>query len=104
MRRRVDQEIRDAAASELGASFFLEAGAGTGKTTILVDRVLEIVRRDAARIGEVVVITFTEKAAGELRGRIRAALHKKAEASDDPVLQGRFLTALRGLDAAHIET
>ena len=104
MRPPVDQEIRDAAARELGTSFFLEAGAGTGKTTILVDRVLEIVGRGAAPIGEVVVITFTEKAAGELRARIRASLHAEAENCNDPELEERFLAALRGLDGAHIET
>lgn len=104
MRQPVDQAIRDAAAHELGTSFFLEAGAGTGKTTILVDRVLEVVRSGAARIDEIVVITFTEKAAGELRGRIRPELHREASAARQPDVQQRFLAALRGLDAAHIET
>ena len=104
MSQPLDQAIREAAARELGTSFFLEAGAGTGKTTILVARVLEIVRTGAAQIGDVVVITFTEKAAGELRGRIRADLHREAEAAEDSEVRERFLAALRTLDAAHIET
>ena len=72
-RQPVDQGIRTAATTDLDTCFFLEAGAGTGKTRILVDRVVEIIRRGAARIEQVVVITFTEKAAGELRARVRIA-------------------------------
>ena len=77
----VDREIRDASTSDLDTCFFLEAGAGTGKTRILVDRVLEIVRRGVAEISQIVVITFTEKAAGELRARIRDRLHEQFEDS-----------------------
>jgi ATP-dependent helicase/nuclease subunit A len=99
----LDQAIRGATVCELGTSFFLEAGAGTGKTRILVDRVVEIIRTGAAEIQELVVITFTEKAAGELRGRIRAAFHQQGtRGSTDE--QARFKKALRALDSAHIET
>ena len=99
----VDQEIRSAAATDLAACFFLEAGAGTGKTRILVDRVVEIIRRGSAEIQEVVVITFTEKAAGELRARVRDRLHERLEAAAEPE-RARYRAALRGLVSAHIET
>ena len=99
----VDQEIRSAAASDLAACFFLEAGAGTGKTRILVDRVVEIIRRGGAEIQEVVVITFTEKAAGELRARVRDRLHERLEAAAEPE-RARYRAALRGLVSAHVET
>ena len=99
----VDQEIRLAAATDLAACFFLEAGAGTGKTRILVDRVVEIIRRGSAEIEEVVVITFTEKAAGELRARVRDRLHERLEAAAEPE-RARYRAALRGLVSAHIET
>lgn len=99
----VDQELRFAAATDLAACFFLEAGAGTGKTRILVDRVVEIIRRGRAEIQEVVVITFTEKAAGELRARVRDRLHERLEAAAEPE-RARYRAALRGLVSAHIET
>ena len=99
----VDHEIRAAATGDLDTSFFLEAGAGTGKTRILVDRVVEIVRRGAAEIQQVVVITFTEKAAGELRARIRDSLHDELEHAAEPH-RSRYRAALRDLVSAHIET
>ena len=99
----VDREIRDASTSDLDTCFFLEAGAGTGKTRILVDRVLEIVRRGVAEIAQIVVITFTEKAAGELRARIRDRLHEQFEDAVDPE-RSRYRAALHALVSAHIET
>ena len=99
----VDQAIRTAATTDLNTCFFLEAGAGTGKTRILVDRVVEIVRRGAARIEQVVVITFTEKAAGELRARVRDRLHERFEHAQEPE-RSRYRDALRDLVSAHIET
>ena len=102
-RQPVDQDIRTAATTDLDACFFLEAGAGTGKTRILVDRVVEIVRRGAARIEQVVVITFTEKAAGELRARVRDSLHERFEHAREPE-RSRYRAALRDLVSAHIET
>jgi ATP-dependent helicase/nuclease subunit A len=99
----VDQEIRDAASHDIRTSFFLEAGAGTGKTRILVDRALEIVRTGAADIQDVVVITFTEKAAGELRSRIREKLHERSVGAVEDERR-RYRRALSSLDSAHIET
>ena len=99
----IDQEIRDASTGDLDTCFFLEAGAGTGKTRILVERVQEIVRRGLAEIDQVVVITFTEKAAGELRARVRDSLHQQLAGAAEPELS-RYRAALHGLVSAHIET
>ena len=51
-----DNDARDAAATELDTTFFVEAAAGTGKTTSLVDRILEIVKTGRARLYEIVAI------------------------------------------------
>ena len=99
-----DQAVRDRLLSELDTSFFLQAGAGAGKTRILVDRVVELVRRDHAQLRNIVAITFTEKAAGELRARIRTALSKARGRAGDTAEQRRLDDALRQVDAAHIET
>jgi len=81
------------AAIEAPGVVFVSAGAGTGKTTVLVERFVKAVCERGLDVDSLLVITYTERAAGELRGRIRARL---AEA-------GRADLA-RDLDAAWIST
>lgn len=93
----VDQQAREAAATDLDTTFFVEAAAGTGKTTSLVARILSAVTQRRARLHEIVAITFTEKAAGELKMRVREQLEKQ--------LGGDALCeALGDLERAHIST
>ena len=66
-----DQAVRDRVVTDFDTTFLLEAGAGTGKTTVLVKRILALVRGGRAPIDRIVAITFTEKAAGELKLRLR---------------------------------
>ena len=63
------------------------AGAGTGKTTILVNRILNLLLREPnpLAITEIVALTFTNKAATELRQRLRAQLLRLTEQSEDMV-------------------
>jgi ATP-dependent exoDNAse (exonuclease V) beta subunit len=82
-----------AAAIEAPGVVFVSAGAGTGKTTVLVERFVKAVCERGLDVDSLLVITYTERAAGELRDRIRARL---AEA-------GRPELA-RELDAAWIST
>ena len=100
----VDQAVRDRLLNELDTSFFLEAGAGAGKTSLLVGRVIELVRSGRAELREIVAITFTEKAAGELRGRVRTALSQAQLEAGGPEAAVRLRRALEQVDAAHIET
>lgn len=101
----VDRSQRDRAVSEFSLPVCVEAAAGTGKTRLMVDRVVEIIRRGHAAIHEVVAITFTEAAAAELRAKIRRALEDQAhdEIQDDEQ-RARFQEAVANLDGAHIET
>jgi ATP-dependent helicase/nuclease subunit A len=55
-------------------SLLLAAGAGSGKTSVLVERFVRAVREDGVSPGRILAITFTERAAGELRERVRARL------------------------------
>ena len=52
---------------------FLEAGAGSGKTTVLVDRYCEAVAEDGVEVDRILAFTFTERAAAEMRSRVRGA-------------------------------
>ena len=88
----VDAAARLAAATELDTTFFVEAAAGTGKTTALISRIVSAVTSKRARVHEIVAITFTEKAAGELKMRLREELEQKMPA------------ALADLDRAHVTT
>ena len=73
-----DQAQRDAAVAEHHRNVLVDAGAGTGKTTILVDRLVEMLAplgtQRAVPISRIAAITFTRKAAGDLRLRIRERL------------------------------
>ncbi|HXX89401.1 MAG TPA: UvrD-helicase domain-containing protein [Acidimicrobiales bacterium] len=96
----VDARARERIATELDTSLVVVAGAGTGKTTELVGRVLEIVAAGAP-LREVAAITFTEAAAAELRVRLRDALASRADATPgDPHLRA----ALGEVDEAAICT
>jgi ATP-dependent helicase/nuclease subunit A len=68
-----DLAARERIATDLTANLFVEAGAGAGKTTSLVRRIVALVA-SGVDIGSVAAITFTEKAAAELRHRLRTAL------------------------------
>lgn len=63
-------------AIEASGAVFVSAGAGTGKTTVLVERYVRAVCDRGLGVDAVLVITYTERAAGELRERIRERLRE----------------------------
>ena len=97
-----DQAIRDRLVSELDTSFAVGAGAGSGKTSVLVDRVIELIDRGVDLDG-IVAITFTEKAAAELRERVRAVLARAPELDTDGA-KDRRLIALGKVDLSQLTT
>jgi len=99
----VDWTDRDAARHDLTRSLTVEAGAGTGKTTLLVDRILSLLRNQKASLEQIVAITFTEKAAGELKVRLREAIEKAIPPSRDGERES-FQQALGDLERAPIST
>src|SRR5512144_980567 len=66
-----DQSERDIIANDFGSTLVVEAAAGTGKTPELVNRIGRIIAQRLASVSEIVAVTFTEKAAGELKLRLR---------------------------------
>ncbi len=99
----VDASERHLAESDLGTNYWVEAGAGTGKTTLLIRRLLNMIIGGAARLDEIAAITFTEKAAAELKARLRDELEKKAAAAAEEE-QRRIRKALEDLESAAITT
>lgn len=98
-----DQIHRQEAIQNLEESFCLEAAAGTGKTTLMVARILALIQKKKAQLEEIVAITFTEKAAGELKMRLREGLEKalwQATAEEKDI----FGQALQDLEKANIST
>lgn len=78
-----DQAARHAIATDLTGSLLVEAGAGTGKTTSLIERVVSLVA-SGVPLRQVAAITFTEAAAAELRERLRDRLTAAEEAEIVP--------------------
>ena len=126
-----DARDREIAAREFGVNLVVTAGAGTGKTALLVERALNLIGTGTVGIEKMAAVTFTEKAAAELRlrlGRGLDGLRRRAAAgapasSLDPAhdadrswayllsmredaarVRQRALAALRGLDGAVIGT
>src|SRR6185295_7924446 len=99
-----DADARRAIADDLDDTLIVEAAAGTGKTTELVRRILRVLATGRATMVEIVAVTFTEKAAGELKLRLREALEQeRADAASDQVRQ-RLELALETLEEAHVNT
>jgi len=93
-----DADARRAIADDLDDTLIVEAAAGTGKTTELVRRILRVLATGRATMVEIVAVTFTEKAAGELKLRLREALEQeRADAASDEVRQ-RLELALETLE------
>ena len=100
-----DEAARRLIREALDKTLFVEAGAGTGKTTSLVDRVTKLVSSGKTTLDRISAITFTEAAASELRDRIRENLEQSA--SDDKMTDEECERCRRGvddLDQASIQT
>lgn len=102
-RRDSDEQARARIRTDLSANMLVEAGAGSGKTTLLVERMVEHVRVGTP-VERLAAVTFTRKAANELRERFQIALEgaaRTAAAGDERV---RYARALRELDRAFLGT
>jgi len=92
-----DEDARYRIRNSLDESLIVEASAGTGKTTVLVDRIVEVLRR-GAQVQNIVAVTFTHKAAGELKLKLREELDQARHGSRS------IEEALKHLEEASIGT
>ena len=99
-----DQAERDRLVSELERTFFVEAGAGTGKTAAVVSGIVARVAAGRLAMERLVAITFTIAAAGELRVRIREELEAAAAGAAAEEERLRLAQAASEVDRARIET
>src|SRR4249919_2202361 len=100
MEQTSDGDARRAIGDALDDTLVVEAAAGTGKTTELVNRILRIIATGRATMTEIVAVTFTEKAAGELKLRLREALERDRAAIAAIDVQLRLARALETLEEA----
>lgn len=80
------------------------ANAGSGKTLVLVERYIDILVSGKARVKEVVAITFTEKAAGELKRKIADGIRKRIETSSDRQTKNTLEEIREQLSGAVVDT
>jgi ATP-dependent helicase/nuclease subunit A len=102
-----DQAARDRITDDLAVNLLVEAGAGAGKTTEMVRRMVALVRSGTARVDEIAAVTFTRKAAAELRERFQTALEKELRAAlSEQALDtaARLDAALRSIDQCFLGT
>ena len=96
-----DQEDRNQIRSRLDVSVVVEAAAGTGKTTEMVRRMVAVLQSGVTTVDRLVAVTFTEKAAGELKLRLRTELENARK--EHPSLTA-LEEALAHLEEAHVNT
>lgn len=103
MSEEVDARARERILTDFDATLFVEAAAGTGKTTVLVGRIVALVRQGIGTLDRIVAMTFTEKAAGEMKLRVRSEIElaRGSVSIDERV---RLERALSQLELARIDT
>src|ERR1700683_3459301 len=99
-----DRAARERIRTSLGESLMVEASAGTGKTTELIARIVAVLAGGLTTISHIVAVTFTNKAAGELKLRLRQELDRARGTAKNPSERANIEDALEHLEEASIGT
>ena len=86
-----------------GSNLLISASAGSGKTMVLVNRIIEKIKKGTA-IDELLVVTFTNAAAKEMKERIQTAIQKEINADPDSNTRHHLVAQLPKLGHANIST
>src|SRR4030095_1705693 len=92
-----DQKVRDRIKEEHNRTFLVEAGAGSGKTHCLASRIARGIATGYYQIEHIAAVTFTRKAAAELRGRLQLALERLEKESRSAEERARGEEALQAI-------
>jgi ATP-dependent helicase/nuclease subunit A len=93
-----DQAARDFIRERLDVNVLVEAGAGSGKTESLAQRMVAGIVTGGYQVSEMAAVTFTRKAAAELRGRFQVALETRLKEETNEQAKARIRQALAGLE------
>ena len=96
------QEVLDSL--KLDENILVSAAAGSGKTAVMVERIIQTVISGKADIDEILVVTFMKEAASQMRTKIISALEKAAASSTDPEVSARLGKQLALAENADIMT
>ena len=99
-----DRSARERIRTSLSESLIVEASAGTGKTTELIARIVGVLATGLTTISHIVAVTFTNKAAGELKLRLRQELDRARSSAVTPAERSNIEDALEHLEEASIGT
>ncbi|GAG10860.1 unnamed protein product, partial [marine sediment metagenome] len=100
-----DADDRRRIKTDLDMTFMVEAGAGSGKTKSLVDRMLALLASGKCTINTLAAVTFTRKAAAELRGRFQTELERAVVGmTKSSETRKRLVEALHNLEQGFIGT
>jgi ATP-dependent helicase/nuclease subunit A len=99
-----DGAARERIRSSLAESLLVEASAGTGKTTELIARIVAVLATGLTTINRIVAVTFTNKAAGELKLRLRQELDRARVTAKTSAERSNIENALEHLEEASIGT
>jgi len=94
--RRTFSDEQRAAIQARASLVTVSAGAGSGKTTVLVERFIDLVQRDEVSPLEILAITFTEKAAAGMKERIVRELEKRGDVANRRLAEAAYISTIHG--------
>src|SRR5206468_12656404 len=100
----VDHAGRERIRTSLDETLVVEAAAGTGKTSELVARLVNVLAEGRGTVQTIAALTFTEKAAGELKLRLRAGLEDERTRAEQSERRARLEDAIAHLEEARVST
>ena len=87
-----------------GRTMLVSAAAGSGKTAVLIERITRLITEDRTGIENMLVVTFTKAAAGEMKSRLAKSLSAALKASSDPAEASFLRSQLSRMGSADIST
>ena len=103
-RLKEEQENRHEILNTFEYNILIEAGAGAGKTTLIVERLIQQIKTTELQMDQIVVITFTEKAAEELKGRFQQKLYQAQKDEKEDEKKQKLTQAVNEMDKIQIST